>query len=760
MTMFRRAMSARAQAFCACAFVRLAASAQVEVHVVDDATSQAVPFASIAWSGDGVRGGTAADTAGVARIDQRWVAPQHPMHLHVTSMGYEAWSGTATGPGWVTCRLVPSTQLLQQVVITGQYAPTDPDRTVQRTRVVAASEIRRMAAESLADLLRQELNMSVQQDNVLGSSLSIQGLGGENVKVLVDGVPMTGRLNGSIDLSRVDLSGVDRVEIIEGPMSVAYGTNALAGTINLITRRGRASGDRVQATMQAEHIGRLNLSASGATTIGGTQLQLTAGHNFFGGWDPAQDGSWYDPSPSPADSSRVQQWKPREQDFLRCGVQHWLRDRWNIAYKGELMSDRILARGDPRAPYAETAFDERHNTLEMNHALFTSGEWAGGHRVNAQIAHNRYRRARNTWLKDLTSLEEQLVTTPGAQDTTLFTLTNARATFSSAADSTAVRYELGVDVNIEEGEGARIADGGTERIEDHALFGSMEWTAFEGFTLRPGVRAAYNSAYGAPVVPSLNAMWVPAAGWIARAGWARGFRAPSIKELHLSFVDVNHDLQGNPDLLAERSDHIEASIARNGMSGEAIVRTEIAAFANILHDRITLANVDGDLYTYVNVGEVRTQGASARASVARPDWTLVAGGTFTWYSDDAMSGNGAPAVVTPELQGSITWRPARTQWSATLFGKYTGESVSYSAPGDGSVGTNTISDIFMADVNVGRRCWHDRLTITAGCKNLADVTNVEATISGGAHSGGSVVPMATGRTFFLRLDLDINKPRS
>ena len=67
--------------------------------------------------------------------------------------------------------------------------------------------------------------------------MSVQGLSGENVKILIDGVPVVGRLNGNVDLSQINLTNIERVEIVEGPLSVNYGTNALAGTINLITKK-------------------------------------------------------------------------------------------------------------------------------------------------------------------------------------------------------------------------------------------------------------------------------------------------------------------------------------------------------------------------------------------------------------------------------------------------------------------------------------------------------------------------------------------
>ena len=114
------------------------------------------------------------------------------------------------------------------------------------------------AANNLKDLLEKQLNMSVTVDNILGSSVSIQGISGQNVKILIDGVPVIGRLNGNIDLTQINLNNIERVEIIEGPLSVDYGTDALAGTINLITDKQLNDGFSSTYNLYYETVGQYN----------------------------------------------------------------------------------------------------------------------------------------------------------------------------------------------------------------------------------------------------------------------------------------------------------------------------------------------------------------------------------------------------------------------------------------------------------------------------------------------------------------------
>src|SRR5436190_241401 len=401
--------------------------AQVEARVLDDSSGEAVPYAHAEYH---VLGGSIEHTAAggpdgrvTLPLDQAQVQGGVVVRFHF--LGYQSLTDTLRALGPRTVRLKRTTMGLPEMVVTGQYAPASTQRTVQKVRVLDHQQFQRMAANNLGDALRNELNIRLSQDNVLGTSMSMQGLGGQNVKILIDGVPMIGRQDGNLDLAQIDLAGIDRAEIVEGPLSVNYGTNALAGTINLITKKRGSLPATFKASVYAEHIGRLNTTLTATRHWRKNDLVLSGGRNYFNGWDPNQEG-FVDLSPSVADSTRYQQWKPREQYFGRLNYR-WNGERWGFGYKLEGMHDRITDRGMPRAPYYETAFDAQYVTVRFDNAVFAEGRFANGKRFNALAAHDRYNRTRNTWFRDLTTLDEELSSAEGMQDTTRFTLTNVRA---------------------------------------------------------------------------------------------------------------------------------------------------------------------------------------------------------------------------------------------------------------------------------------------------------------------------------------------
>jgi len=98
---------------------------------------------------------------------------------------------------------------LETFVVTAQYEKTSKEKAINTIRVISRKKIDALAAVNLGDVLKNELNIRLTQDNVLGSFMSFQGISGQNVKILIDGIPIIGRLSGSIDVSQINLNNID-----------------------------------------------------------------------------------------------------------------------------------------------------------------------------------------------------------------------------------------------------------------------------------------------------------------------------------------------------------------------------------------------------------------------------------------------------------------------------------------------------------------------------------------------------------------------
>ena len=115
-------------------------------------------------------------------------------------------------------------KILEEVVITGQINEVNIDNALHDINIIGSETIIKGGFTNLSEILKFQSNIQISNDNILGSQINIQGVTGENIKILIDGKPMIGRLNGNIDLSQVNLLNIKRIEIVEGPLSVNYGS--------------------------------------------------------------------------------------------------------------------------------------------------------------------------------------------------------------------------------------------------------------------------------------------------------------------------------------------------------------------------------------------------------------------------------------------------------------------------------------------------------------------------------------------------------
>lgn|SRR5690554_278083 len=659
--------------------------------------------------------------------------------------------------------LTPKDYLINDVVITAQYAPTSIDKSIHKVNVISRQKIENMAAVNVKDVLSNELNIRISQDNILGAGLSLQGMSGQNVKILIDGVPVIGRMDGQIDLSQINLSNVERIEIVEGPLSVNYGSNALAGTINIIS--GTEYKEKLSVGLEAysENIGTYNLEARTAFKLAENHaMQILFGRNYFDGWSPTDD---FLPSfkAQKADSSRSKQWNAKEQYFGSLQYHFNYKDLL-FSYKGEFFDEKISNLGLPRrSTISFIAFDDYYKTKRIDNALFMRGKLNDNWRINWLAAYNDFERVKEARRKDLVTLESNLIPVSqysDIQDTSKFNLITSRASISSTKDSSWINYEIGYDINIENAEGKRI-ENGAQQIGDYAAFVSTEINITDAILLRPALRYSYNTEYNAPLTPSINLKYAEKNS-ILRLSYAKGFRAPSLKELYFNFDDVNHSLFGNPELKAERSDNYSASIQQKFLVKEVLLKAEIAAFYNKIYDQISLAqsNIEtGDTMLYFNVDENQTKGLNLNFSVLYNNLQLNLGASYIGRYNRLADENPIDEFsYSTEFKANVSYELKKPQMTISIFAKHQGELPGFGYNNNEEVIMQTIEGYQMVDATIAKHFLNHRLKMAVGCKNILNVQNIKSSITGGAHTGGGgTVPIGTGRTVFMKLGYHFSK---
>lgn len=688
----------------------------------------------------------------------------YPLYIRIVSPQYQEVRDTLEEPSDKAYHLRMERNKLNEIVVTGQYAPGSSDKSVHVVKVINRAEIDKMAAQNLRDVLGRSMNIRLSQDNILGSSLSLQGITGQDVKILIDGVPVIGRQNGNIDLSQINMNNVARIEIVEGPLSVNYGTDALAGTINIITDKNQKSTYLGHADLYYESNGNYNASAKLGYQKSKNTVQLTLGRNYFDGWSNGEKPFTYH-SKIKSDSSRVQSWKPKEQYFASLSYARSIKGL-SLRFNSRLFDENIVNLGYPRAPYGETALDDNYRTFRSTNTISLGGKISEHYRADFILSYNYYKRAKNTFIKDLTTLQKQITTADGDQDTSRFKAVIFRGDIASTKDGK-LNYEGGYDINYETNHGQQI-EGLEQNIGDYALFGTVEYKPVDGLTLKPGVRVAYNTRFKAPLIPSLNLRYaIPLASnggtqqIILRGSYAKGFRAPSLKELYFDFVDINHNIHGNKDLKAEYSDNFILNVVYGNYGIENGFKLEWNNFYNEISNMIVLAQLSPSSaeYTYGNLGYFKTYGSSlaAKATLGGLSVALSGGITAQYNQLYGDAPDTKKYTFSPEMTGSILYDWKQMGLSFSLFYKFTGKEPGYYMDVDGNVLQSTLQSYQMADVSIAKSLLNGRLKVTAGSKNLFDITNLTGNISSSPHSSSiTSSPISMGRTYFLGASVNLN----
>ncbi len=518
-------------------------------------------------------------------------------------------------------KLRKQTSALNEVIITAQAKPILENQSIYKVTTINAKEIANRGANTLNDVLKNELNYYISNDNILGSSVNIGGVGGQNVKILVNGVPITGRENGNVDLGLINLNNVKRIETIQGPMSVLYGSNALGGVINIITNNPTPKA-KASIRTYIESIGKYNINANIGFAYKKHQFVFSQARNFFKGWTPKALSDTLD---------RFQLWKPKTQYLtdLQYATTH---KKTSIANYFNYTNEEIVNKGTPTINSFEGyAFDEYYHTIRTSNALNITRKIDSVTSLSFINSYSYYERIRNRFKKDLVTLQQIQTTGVGDQDTTRNGEINARANYNTIFKNK-VSMLVGYEYNFQHLSSYKLLNQ-LQVQHDFGVYQSWMYT-YKKLNIQPSARVSFYNNYKPQITPAIHLKYDIAKNTLLRTSYAKGYRVPSLKELYLQFIDQNHTILGNEHLLPEKSQHIELSIEHVAEYKKIPIQLKASIYRNAINNMIALAvyNNHGVLREYVNIEKYR-------------NWTLNASAKTTYQKITTSVGVGISSIT-------------------------------------------------------------------------------------------------------------------
>ncbi|RKH59664.1 TonB-dependent receptor plug domain-containing protein [Corallococcus aberystwythensis] len=536
-----------------------------------------------------------------------------------------------------------------QTVVTGSRTQERLRETPVATEVITRAEIVASGARDASELLNARPGFVVQQ-GFSGAGLSMQGLAPEYVLVLVDGERVTGKVDGNVDLSRLSLEDIEQVEIVKGPGSVLYGSDAVAGVVNFITRRAQRT---LGADLRAAYgtLGRLDLDATGETRGDAWGLRMSAG---------LQRRSAYD-----LDATDIGTTGSTLNGYDLSARGDW-RGPGAMSLEGTASYSHRIQRGVDLGA-AGAVFDRA--TRDNTFASRVSPSWQLGEKVTLRtdLSYGHYERR---YLRDQR---------------------NASA-LDTVEDTRDQQARVGAQLDARPGGGHALVvgteylgewlqsdrlDGGRGRRGRGSLYAQDSWTLWErvGLVAVRGGRVDVDSQFGLALTPRA-ALKVEPLKWLTlRGSYGWGYRAPSFQDLLIDFENpsVGYTVRGNPDLKPERSRSFSFTVETRPTRDSVVW---VGLFQHSLRDMIAASlQSEGDFlrYSYVNIARARVRGGEVGLRQSLPGRVQVElGYTLTDGTDQDLD-RALEGQARHRLTAQATWRHRPWNLEAHVRGALTGE---------------------------------------------------------------------------------------
>lgn len=489
-------------------------------------------------------------------------------------------------------------QPLDAVVVTATRTAQTADDTLAAVTVITREEIERRQPRDLPQLLSglPGVDFTVAGGAGKTASLYLRGTESGHVLLLVDGVRMGSATLGQVAWQFIPVDQIERIEVVRGPRSHLYGSDAIGGVVQIFTRRG-SEGFRAEARAGAGSHDTRNLSAGISGGADGTRWSLAAAHERTEGFDalkgaePDRDG-YRNTSLSARISHRFSGGAEVEAHLLRAGGKN--------DYDGSWTNENDFVEQSLGGKFAFSPLDRWRVSLSAGQSRDESKEYLDG------AFRDRYetRRTQLGWQNDLTLSERALLT-------------------------------LGLDFLRDAVEGS--TDYAEDRRDDRAGFVEYQYLG-EGYDFVLGLRHDRYDGFGGHTTGSLDAGLDLPWGLRATAGYGTAFRAPT-------FNDLYYPYSGNPDLDPEESATWELGLSH----GSGAVAWSLRAYRTEVDNLIDWAcavNCDdtdwlNDIWQPSNLRRARIDGLEATARTRLGDWNAAAALTLL-DAEDSDTGNELP----------------------------------------------------------------------------------------------------------------------
>ena len=525
---------------------------------------------------------------------------------------------------------------IPEIVVTGTGTEHYLKDAPVQTEVISRKMLDSYAGATLEDILSGLCASFDFSAGDMGANMQLGGLGNGYILILVDGKKMHGDVGGQNNLGLIDPARIERIEIVKGAASALYGSDAIAGVVNIILKKHREN-ILIENTSRGGSYGEFRQSNTVQFKVG----KFTSSTNFqlkhSDGW---QNTTYEDPN----------RYEYPITNSINKTVNRYT--DWQVAQRFDYQATKDLSLYADGSFYRKRIYRpcgvpdyKTYDFLYRNSSVATGGKLKlkNSNSIMLDVNYDShayyYMYTRETWDKEYDDSGKE-ISFPyfpgdkGLQSDQSRLLLQLKGIFNLPYFN---RLSVGTDTEINWLDAPRRLDE-KDQVSDYttSFYAQDEWTPIERLNITAGGRLTVNQNFGVRITPKVSALYKLGA-FNLRATYSEGFKTPTLKELHyryirqMSIISLN---LGNTELDPQTSRYVSGGLEYNGTR----FSINVTGYCNWVDNLITLVTIPlsqapGDLVVtydparvrqYQNMDDARTYGVDVNAK-----WTPVQSLTLT-----------------------------------------------------------------------------------------------------------------------------------
>lgn len=491
------------------------------------------------------------------------------------------------------------------VVVSGAKIEQTLDETVEKVDVVTADDIEKRGSKTLSEALEGIAGIVVSGHPA--DSISMQGLSGEYVKIMIDGVEVAGDIAGAVASFQIPVEDIERIEIVQGASSALFGSDALGGVVNIITKKKGSKESGYSCSLTQSFSSAFRSYSAGTLGKSGEHLSTNISVSFD--YDAGNSVETYT-----ALLGNVNQYLvPYNRLGSIRGNMFWEGDSKTLLFSGSYSNSRQIVNTTvyETMQYESSRFD---GTLSGDVYITDYSSVSGFFSVKGYLLE--------------TDFENKVYDTNTITDTDFLDYeTEVRLSFDPG-----IRHSMlfGVNGSLETISGDSFD--GLRKTLVLSSFAQNTWNVFgtDRLMIVPGLRVDIsppleeNDSFLYQITPKISGRYSVTENALFRFSYGMGYKIPSLKHKYWVFLHTyasgegNFILYGNTDLEPERSHGFNIGFEKKY---KKLWEMDVSAYCNLVHNLIDTEIVghDGSRYirTYVNIGKAITYGGQVSIHVVR-----------------------------------------------------------------------------------------------------------------------------------------------